>query len=133
PELSEQAAEGLGAGRSGDRLRLIYVVQAHREVDVDAGQAADSAGRRDRQLQLQLAEDVVVLAGVDVDRGTLDEARHQVQLGGVERAAALGLLCDPGDVGEQRGDVHVAVQVDRLRSADLHVALVGQVGDPARR
>ena len=91
-----------------------------------------AGGRRDRQRQGQLAQQVVVRAGVDVDAGVLDRALHLIELGGgsVLRSAARRLLGDLLEVGDDLVDVGVAVDVDRVLPVDALVALVRDVGQP---
>ena len=132
-ELTEQVAERLRVGRLGDLLVLVEVGDRDVERDVPLVLLAVVL---DAEVHDHPAQDLVVLAGVDLHARVLDRLGHLPllllgqllrHLAGAAEAERGCLLERVVDVVEQLRDVDAARDLDRVVVADLRLTRVLRV------
>src|SRR3989440_11251011 len=145
-ERAGEIGERLGVGGSAYRLRLVEVRDLDVEVDLAALEAVGAlllgGGHLELQLDRQPADDLVVLAGVDVERRVLDRVLDRLlllggegggQATGLGDAELAGLRQQLADAVEELGDVDARGDVDRRRPLHVLRALVLRALEPVLR
>src|SRR5688500_15420547 len=141
-ELGDQLVKRLGAGRRLDVLLLVDLEQLQIEANIGGSRARLPLALRPLEAEIddQAPQDPVVGAGVDLDVEPLDRVRGLLLLlvGQPLRELLRALHAEPAqalesavDVVEQLGHVDVAGDLDRVGVADLRLAGVLGVGEPA--